>query len=213
MNIVSRTEWGAQEPQGPKIPLPTPDLFLHHDTANFTAVDETSERKHMLLLERTGKQRFGSTVSYSLVVFPSGRVYEGAGVGRKGTHTANHNSTGHGVVVVGNFETQTVPQRTVDLLRQLHADGITAGWWTGQWTPHRAVKATACPGKNLFARLADLNAPHTPPKEDDAMTPAQEAQLAEVRKRIDHANSEIRTVKQLIVDLTAKLDKSHPGSN
>ncbi len=49
------------------------------------------------------------------------------------------------------------------------------------------------------------------PKVDD-MTPAQEAQLAEVRKRVDHTNSELRTIKQMLTDLNARLEKSHPGA-
>ncbi len=49
-------------------------------------------------------------------------------------------------------------------------------------------------------------------EDDDDMTPAQEKKVDDIRTRVDHANSEIRTIKQQLTDITALLKKSHPGT-
>lgn len=62
-------------------------------------------------------------------------------------------------------------------------------------------------------RRNDTSPWFTPPQsEDDEMTKEQEAKVDELRKRVDHANSELRAVKQGIADIKALLAKTHPGA-
>lgn len=160
MIIVPRAEWGAQFPRGfGPAPLPAREVWLHHTVTRAPAPNPPAECSAMHALESIGHGRFGGGVSYTFLVMPSGRVYEGHGVDRLGAHTVGHNSAGRGIALVGNYDTAepsaAMLTAVVDLLRHGHG----AGWWT---TPaltggHRDVKATACPGNRAYVLIGELN--------------------------------------------------------
>jgi hypothetical protein len=103
--------------------------------------------------ESIGQNRFGGGISYTWVVMPSGRVFEGHSIDRQGAHTLGRNNRARAICLAGNYDVKELPKRMQDavilLLRELDAtiDG-----------PHSQVFATACPGKHARARISDMNA-------------------------------------------------------
>ena len=98
-----------------------------------------------------------SDISYSFVIFPSGRVYRGRGWGVVGAHTEGSNSVTHAFCFVGNYELDRPTPQALESAAHLHRKGIRAGHIKpgGFIRGHREAPgaATACPGKNLFAKL------------------------------------------------------------
>ncbi|GAA1893717.1 hypothetical protein GCM10009715_43610 [Paeniglutamicibacter psychrophenolicus] len=101
-------------------------------------------------LDNIGQSRFKGGISYTFVVFPSGRIYEGHSIGRVGAHTAGRNTISAGICLAGNYETNQVTAEQVAALAWLLNHGIEKGWWTENKLDggHRDTKATVCPGKH-----------------------------------------------------------------
>lgn len=167
MRIISRREWGATKAAGQgSVALPVAEVWLHHSVTNvdvgvFAPADDTpeQERRAMRQLEAIGESRFGAGVSYTFAVMPSGRVYEGTGAGRLGTHTGGRNSRSHAIVLIGNYEenepTDNQLRSVADLLRY----GRDRGWWRNARLNggHRDLKQTACPGIKAYRKIATIN--------------------------------------------------------
>lgn len=169
MEIISRETWGARRTPGPRTrPLPLRRMFLHHSGALRNALagkvgTPASERAAMRELEEIGYQRFGAWgygISYTFVVFPSGRVYEGHPVHYVGAHTAGHNTEGAGICWAGDYTqrggTALQVKATAELVNHLRAKGqATTNQLAGG---HRDVFATACPGNAAYPQVRDVNA-------------------------------------------------------
>lgn len=162
MKIISREEWSAKNRAGfGSRAVGSLDKWLHH-SASSNLPDNASratEGAVMRSLERVGQHNFGGGISYTFLIFPSGRVYEGVGIDRVGAHTAGRNTGSAGICVVGNYEKAEPSEQALESLAELLAHGVTQGWWKDATLTggHRDTKATACPGSRLYARIADIN--------------------------------------------------------
>lgn len=159
MEIISRSTWGARHragfgPRG----IGALERWLHHSVTKQLGADATPEQEHVEMrgLERIGQARFGAGISYTLAVFPSGRVYEGTGITRRGAHTDGRNTIAAGIVLVGNYEEHEPTPQMLSALAELLRHGVDAGWWrSATFTgAHRKLKSTACPGRHAFAKMA-----------------------------------------------------------
>jgi hypothetical protein len=87
MKIISRGEWGARYGDGfAPAPLPASEVWLHHSVtvAPDLVPPFDDEYVAMRTLERIGQERFGGGISYTWAAMPSGRIYQGHSVGRRG---------------------------------------------------------------------------------------------------------------------------------
>lgn len=130
------------------------ELWLHHSITNPFGPDATLEQdcQHMRDFEAIGEARFGSGISYTWVVMPSGRVFEGHSIDRQGTHTYQRNNRSRAICLAGNYDVNALPTRMIEsvalLLRELGAT-LDGG--------HRDVYATACPGRFAYPRIGEIN--------------------------------------------------------
>jgi hypothetical protein len=133
----------------------------------------------MRAIESIGQGRFGSGISYNMVVMPSGRIFEGQPVGRRGTHTgsytgnctesgcpnrgksvtsANHNVTARAVVIAQNVG-DPVSSAQVHSIAKIAAAWKRAGTIvsrTAPWHGHRCVSTKSCPGDKGWAWMSEL---------------------------------------------------------
>ena len=179
IHIEPRSAWGATGANGDgALNAPATSVAIHHTASNTLPATATveQERAAMRALERTGIARFGSTISYHVVVFPSGRAYEGVSLDRRGQHVARHNSVTRGLAFAGNFSSSDpTPAALATAL------GIIEMWrqsphviHSAPTRPHSHWSATACPGRAHSALLAFTpnSAPQPAPA---APTPTQPA--------------------------------------
>jgi len=131
------------------------ELWLHHSVTNPPGPDATLEEDcaHMREFEAIGQSRFGGGISYTWVVMPSGRIFEGHSLDRQGSHTYMRNNKSRAICLAGKYHLNALPQRMQNsvalLLRELDAtiDG-----------PHSAVYATDCPGEYARSKIPSMNA-------------------------------------------------------
>lgn len=175
MRIYSRAEWGAKYRDGVGTrPVGNLETYLHHTvTAHLsegaTVAQEMAQMRH---IEQIGQSRFGAGISYTFIIFPSGRVYQGASISRVSYHSgAGRNTRGAGICLAGNYDTNRVGTRAATALADLLSHGVARGWWKSNrlTSGHRDFKATACPGRYAYPLVKSTNAGATP---KPAPTPA-----------------------------------------
>jgi hypothetical protein len=162
LDIISRARWRAQYRGGDgSAALPAREVWLHHSATTAPPASASLELDTIAvrLLEEIGHARFGAGISYTFVIPPSGRIFEGHGIGRRGTHTGGRNSTSRGICLLGNYEHVEPTRAQLDAVAQLLAHGAGAGWWARAALAggHRDVKATACPGGRAYALIPEMN--------------------------------------------------------
>lgn len=175
VEIASRGSWGARYPDGDMtLSGHADEVFVHHTVtallpANASAADE---REQMRAIESVGQSRFGTGISYNVIIFPSGRAYQGVSFNRRGTHTGGRNSTTRSICFAGNFENAKPTEAALATGSAIYHEG-KGKWWKNDapLRGHRNVSQTACPGRNLYSRLDEMRRgafevdnPITPPK-------------------------------------------------
>lgn len=184
VNIASRGTWGARYQDGDmNLSGLAQEVFIHHTVTATLSKDasQADEREQMRALESIGQSRFGTGISYNVIVFPSGRAYQGVSFNRRGTHTGGRNSTVRSISFAGNFEKDIPTAQALATAAQIYAEG--KGQWWQRDAPlfgHRNVSQTACPGKNLYARLdiirtgaVEVDNPIEVPDDGKPITPAR----------------------------------------
>lgn len=158
--IQPRSSWGARYADGDlTLTGLATGVFIHHSVTGQIGDDVAAEHAAMRNLEAIGKSRFGTGISYNVLVFPSGRAYQGVSFNRRGAHTDGRNSIVRSICFVGNYEVHQPSDAAMATARAILAEG-RGKWWThdAPLSGHRDIKATACPGKNVYARLGELTA-------------------------------------------------------
>lgn len=151
--IVSRSEWGAASPRGGYSQQGTLIAGVQHHTAMpalspNASFDEECARMRQLQAIHLGNG--WSDIGYALVVFPSGRIYEGRPAWAIGAHTLGHNTGYAGWAADGNYEESTP---TPELIEGCHAARVALGVADKPLYGHYQLNPTACPGKNLKPHL------------------------------------------------------------
>ena len=202
VSIASRASWGARYQDGVgNRAVGNLNRYLHHSVTKHLSPNATvaEEREQVRVIEAIGQQRFGRGMSYTFIVFPSGRIYQGASVGRISYHSGgSRNTDGVGICLAGNYEANPMTDRVVDAVAQLLNHGVAKGWWKSATITagHRDFKATSCPGKNAYAKRAAIgtrakalkggSTPTTPPTPTTPSKPSGKHVIsdAEITKRL-----------------------------
>lgn len=180
VTIESRAAWGARYQDGDQTlsGLAT-GVRIHHTVTTTLPATATvdQERAQMRTIEATGQQRFGTGISYNVVIFPSGRAYQGVSFNRRGTHDAGENTPTRAICFAGDYSTHQPTDAQIATAAAIVAEG-RGKWWTttAPVTPHSDHYATDCPGNNVRTRLPEIRAGHitptTPTPEGDFLTMA-----------------------------------------
>jgi peptidoglycan hydrolase-like protein with peptidoglycan-binding domain len=207
--ILTRAAWGADEslrraaPSYAKIQVG----FVHHTDSgnNYTRAQVPAMIRGIYAYHV--KSKGWNDIAYNFLVDRFGRAWEGRYGGMDkavvGAHTQNFNSVGMAISAIGNFETAAAPAVMTDTykkvfawkfsLAKIPATGkiVLHGVNLNRISGHRDAGQTACPGRNLYAKLgviragtaAIMGAPPVvvPPKPPVATPPSAAAPWAATR--------------------------------
>lgn len=180
--IAARSSWGARYDDGDlTLSGLAQQVFAHHSVTTQLPASATveQERAEMRKIESIGESRFGTGISYNVLVFPSGRAYQGVSFNRRGTHTGGMNSTVRSICFAGNYDTARPTPAQLATAAAIYHEG-QGKWWVSS-APlhgHRDVKSTACPGRYVYEQLAAIKAG---PDEDRAILESGTKKTADVR--------------------------------
>lgn len=161
--IHSRASWGARYRDGVgNRAVGRLEKYLHHGvTAHLpTTATVAQEQEQMRVLERIGQNRFRAGISYTFVIFPSGRIYQGASVHRISYHSGpGRNTRGAAICLAGNYDVNPLEDKALNAVVDLLKHGVARGWWTDPalTEAHRDFKGTACPGRFAYAKFKQIN--------------------------------------------------------
>jgi hypothetical protein len=162
VDIRSRDSWDARYADGDlTLTGLALEVFVHHSVTAHLSPDASiaAEQEQMRAIEAVGQTRFGTGISYNVVIFPSARAYRGVSWNRRGTHTGGRNSTVRSICFAGNYETNRPTDAQIATAAAILDQG--RGLWWRQDAPllgHRDVSQTACPGRYLYERIDDIAA-------------------------------------------------------
>lgn len=161
MTIISRATWRPRYADGGAV-IGTSgwrEVYLHHSVTNPPGPNATLEQEaeHMRYLEGIGQREFGQGISYTVVVFPSGRAWQGHSIDRRGAHTYQRNDVARAICLAGNYEVNQPTQAMLDGVDRVLAEWGAMGKPSRITGGHRDVFATACPGKNAYSKISYLN--------------------------------------------------------
>lgn len=147
--VHPREEWNAQEPHGTYVKQPSLIAGVQHHTAMPTLPAKATveqERERMRALQQIHFNNGWTDIAYALVIFPSGRIYEGRPAEYVGAHTLGHNTGYAGWTLDGNYDISKPTKAAIKGCRRAReilgvADKPLYG--------HYELNPTACPGKNL----------------------------------------------------------------
>jgi uncharacterized protein with LGFP repeats len=176
--IYTRAQWGADERIRNKSALRYGTInggFVHH-TVN---ANDYSEAQVPAIIRSIYayhvKSRGWSDIGYNFLVDRFGRIWEGryGGIDKPvvGAHTLNYNDYSFAMSAIGNFETAQPTDVMLRAYGQLFAwklslhgvNPASTSQKIGRGTfqainGHRDAGSTACPGKNLYAKLPQIRA-------------------------------------------------------
>lgn len=196
LQIIPRARWFATHPAGFGPAPPASELWLHHSATRSAGVAAPLAADILTVqqLERIGQQRFGGGISYSYVVCASGRVFEGTGGRRKGSHTAGRNTVARSICLLGDHSLAKPTDPAIQAAADLVVHGRAHGWWTVDRLSggHRDAPGaqTACPGGAAYACIASINRRALNGRPDVSLTGDQQRKLDEIHdevtKRLDN---------------------------
>lgn len=158
--VIPRGVWGARYSNGFAVigtsawEAAGREIWVHHSVTNPPGPNATlaQDCAHMREFEAIGQSRFGGGISYTWVIMPSGRVFEGHSIDRQGAHTYQRNDRSRAICFAGNYETNQLPDGMARSAALLLAElGATADGG------HRDVYATSCPGQHAYRRIGEIN--------------------------------------------------------
>jgi peptidoglycan hydrolase-like protein with peptidoglycan-binding domain len=174
--IYTRAAWGADERLRKGVPSygRVQVGFVHHtDSPNTYAASQVPAMIRGIYAYHVQSQGW-SDIGYNFIIDRFGRTWEGRFGGMDkavtGAQTLNYNAVSMGVSALGNFETSAVPAAMTAAFKRIFAwkfslSGIPAtgsvvanGKSFPRVAGHRDGFQTACPGKYLYAKLAEIRA-------------------------------------------------------
>ncbi|WP_296249582.1 peptidoglycan recognition family protein [uncultured Stenotrophomonas sp.] len=167
--IISRASWGAKYQDGyGNRPVGRLSVYGHHSVTGHSGANATyaQDCAAVRTVEQVGQNIYRVGMSYTFLIPPSGRIFQGVSIGRVSAHTINRNTGGAGICFIGNYEREKLTAAQIAATAWLLDHGRRQGWWTvDRFTAlHRDVFATACPGKNAVSPLRAVRASAGSPK-------------------------------------------------
>jgi hypothetical protein len=147
--VIPREDWGAAPPRGSYTPQYSVKAGVQHHTAMPTMSPHSTraqEAERMRQLQAGHLAQGWTDIGYALVIFPSGRIYEGRPKAYVGAHTLGYNTGYAGWSLDGNYE---IDSPTPAAIASCHYARQILGVADKPLYGHYELGPTACPGKNL----------------------------------------------------------------
>jgi len=132
-------------------------ITVHHDAMFTQELSWAWVVNRIRGIQRAHFNRGWADIGYHFVVDTQGRIWEARLLRYQGAHVRNHNEGNIGIVLLGDFDQQTVNSSQKRSLKAL-IDHLCKTYRipkTRVYT-HGELNTTACPGKNLQAYVNEL---------------------------------------------------------
>jgi hypothetical protein len=163
LGAISRNNWakGQPIPKHMNRMLPTRYITIHHDgMGSFTSTSKSSAALRLESIRRSHLRRDGGRwgdIGYHFAIDPAGRLWQARPLTWQGAHVRAKNEGNIGVVVLGNFEQQSVNRAQIaSVTSTLQTLMKKYNVPVSKVRTHQEWAATACPGKNLQQSMVGI---------------------------------------------------------
>ncbi|MDP7005978.1 MAG: peptidoglycan recognition family protein [Phycisphaerales bacterium] len=153
---ISRNTWAKGSPVSKNMNrmLPAKYITVHHDgMTSFTTTSKSSAASRLETIRRSHLRRDGGRwgdIGYHFAIDPAGRLWQARPLNWQGAHVKARNEGNIGIVVLGNYELQSVNRsQTGALTSTLKSLMKKYKIPVSKVRTHQEWAATACPGKSL----------------------------------------------------------------
>ena len=159
--LISRATWGARHGRGNRAPEPRDSVTFHHFyRPNIGVVSTAREREVMRSVEAYHARNLTPSnprIGYQVVIFQSGRAYEGTGRGRIGAHAAGQNTRREGIAFAIDGDSVTLTPEAIECARRVIQEGRENGHLRRDVfaTRHADFSSKSCPGGNVPRSVCD----------------------------------------------------------
>lgn len=154
--VISRAAWNRQAPVLSRAhPMNGINrITIHHSAIPNDSLRSQADVARMLNgirsehMNRRGEPF--ADIGYHYIIDPAGRVWEGRSLALQGAHVANNNEHNLGVMLLGNFQTQTpTPAATATLDAFVASQMRRYSIAVNRVYTHQEIGKSACPGRSL----------------------------------------------------------------
>ena len=163
MGAISRESWakGKPIPLNMNRMLPTRFITIHHDgMTKFTSTSKNSAADRLETIRKSHLRRDGGRwgdIGYHFAIDPAGRLWQARPLNWQGAHVRAKNEGNIGIVVLGNYERQSVNRAQLAAITStLHLLMKKFKIPVSKVKTHQEWAATACPGKSLQQAMVGI---------------------------------------------------------
>lgn len=110
-------------------------------------------------IRRSHVNKGWADIGYHYIIDPAGRVWQGRPISLQGAHVKDENPGNIGIMVMGNFDSQSPTPAALTTLDQFIAFQLRQySLPVRRVYTHQELKPTACPGRSLQAYMARTRA-------------------------------------------------------
>jgi len=160
---IPRSSWakGSPIPRHMNRMLPARYITVHHDgMSSFTSTSKSSAALRLETIRKSHLRRDGGRwgdIGYHFAIDPAGRLWQGRPLTWQGAHVKAKNEGNIGIVVLGNYERQSVNRsQTAAINSTLRTLMNSFNVPLSKVRTHQEWAATACPGKSLQRTMVGL---------------------------------------------------------
>ncbi|MBT6269856.1 MAG: N-acetylmuramoyl-L-alanine amidase [Phycisphaerae bacterium] len=163
LGAISRGSWaqGQPIPRNMNRMLPVRYITIHHDgMSKFISTSKNEAADRLEIIRKSHLRRNGGRwgdIGYHFAIDPAGRLWQARPLAWQGAHVRAKNEGNIGVVVLGNYELQSVNRAqlaavtsTLQLLMKKYKVPVS------KVRTHQEWAATACPGKSLQQAMVGI---------------------------------------------------------
>jgi len=159
IQVISRRFWLPAKPVLPALRLmeQARRITIHHDGRSNYARGWRAVARRIRELQEADLRAGRADIAWHFVVDREGRIWEGRPIQYEGEHTARHNEGNIGVLLLGDFERQTLNERQKSALVGLLGHLCTSyNIALSEVKTHRELTGVVCPGRYVQALVESL---------------------------------------------------------
>ena len=163
LGAISRGTWakGQPIPRNMNRMLPARYITLHHDGMTaFTSTSKSSAASRLETIRKSHLRRDGGRwgdIGYHFAIDPAGRLWQARPLSWQGAHVRAKNEGNIGIVVLGNYEKQSVNSAQIGAVTAtLHSLMSKYKVPVSRVRTHQEWAATACPGRSLQQAMVGI---------------------------------------------------------
>src|SRR6478736_2338712 len=169
-----RTDWTPRNPNFSPARKAVRDIFIHHEGGGVRG-NPADKAAVLRQIESYVLNKGYIAIDYNVMVFNNGEVWAGREVWNEDAATINNNPTSVSICAVGNYQVEPASDALINGIKQAIREIVESGYSIRNPSirAHKEVFSTACPGRNLIARMDELKnweaapTPKPPPKSED----------------------------------------------